>query len=562
MLSNWINNDAMRKIYMLFAVVALMTTACQKDTPLYSGFESDIETIEAKATGGKYSITIRSNEEWSASTNEPWLMISPANGRGEVKCEIKVDSTLINHTREAVISFKAAGNKMHDVVVSQLGFAPQIEALDNMTVVASSARRDDRWFEADVRANVDFDVVADYDGDEEWLTVEQHTLNLDRGARPRTTTLRVGWKLNIENEERVATLKLKAREGDAEGVITVRQKAAPKIEDNRQGDSLAIVTIFELMECWSDMGIGTATSMNEWNGVRLWDAKSPSLPSEEAVGRVRDLDMSYFFTEEGIPQHIKHLKYLETLSFYGNVNTMLKSIDLCEEVANLEYLKALRIAAFGLVSLPKNFSNLGDTLEELDLNSNNFTRIPEVLTAENFPHLVSLNLASNRRQSVTDLRNGTSNIGLCCDMDSDPGVERLFLWENLRDLGLSFNYIEGQLPRFKVGEGGVRAYTYDDVKEYGDTLNWAVESGLPRILPNIESLRINLNFMSGDLPDWLLYHPQLMKWGAEVLVFEQQEKSTDSRGRKVGFDNVPTSMEYYFEKYPLYRGRYEYNDEM
>ena len=368
--------------------------------------------------------------------------------------------------------------------------------------------------------------------------------------------------MNTLNNERLATLRLRAKDGGAEATITVRQGAAPVITDDRAGDSLAVVTIYEKMECWSEGTIATDRPMTEWECLRVWSADDESLPSSEAVGRVRDLDLSYFNTEEGIPYEIKYLKYLETLSLFGNVNTMLKTIDMGEEVCELEYLKALRVAAFGLASLPKNFAQLGDSLEVLDLNSNNFTRIPSVINEDNFPRLISLNLASNRRKSINDLRSSTDDIGIYSDMDSSDEIERLFLWENLEELGLSFNYIEGQLPNFTPGENGVRAYTAEDVREFGDTINWAVENNLPRILPNMHSLRINLNFMTGEIPDWLLYHPRLMEWAAEILVFEQQTPATDSYGRTVKFDNAPNSMEYYFESYPLYRNRYEFNNEI
>ena len=99
-------------------------------------------------------------------------------------------------------------------------------------------------------------------------------------------------------------------------------------------------------------------------------------------------------------------------------------------------------------------------------------------------------------------------------------------------------------------------YTEDDVKQYGDTVNWAV-GNVPRILPNMRSLKINLNFMTGEVPDWLLYHPRLLEWGPEVLIFPQQEKGVNSDGAYVGFGNAPANFEYYFEKYPKYRGRYE-----
>jgi Leucine-rich repeat (LRR) protein len=277
---------------------------------------------------------------------------------------------------------------------------------------------------------------------------------------------------------------------------------------------------------------------------------------------VRDLDLSYFNTEDDIPVEVKHLKYLETLSLYGNVNAMLKDINLCAEVATLNYLKELRVAAMGLVSLPDNFAELGDTLEGLYLDSNNFVAIPEVINADNFPKLTSLDLSSNRRTMLSDLRNIGSGAGIYVNLQQNDVIERLFKWEKLEELTLSYNYIEGRLPNFRSGEGGIRAYTDADIAERGDTLRWAVENNLPRVLPNVRALRINLNFMTGDIPDWLLYHPNLMEWAAEVLVFPQQEKSYDSDGNIVGFSNVPTSREYYFEAYPLYRSRYEFNDEM
>ena len=273
--------------------------------------------------------------------------------------------------------------------------------------------------------------------------------------------------------------------------------------------------------------------------------------------------LSYFNTEDDIPVEFKHLKYLETLSLMGNVNTMLKDIKLCEEVATLQYLKDLRIVAMGLVSLPKNFADLGDTLETLDLNSNNFTVIPDVINPDNFPHLVSLNLSSNRRSIVNNLSTANRDeVGLYCNMESNDAVKRLLLWENLEELGLSYNYLEGSIPDFTVGQDGVRGYTAADVAERGDTLSYAVERNLPRILPNMRALRINLNFITGKLPDWLLYHPNLLEWSPEILIYTQMEKCYDSKGNYVELSNTPTSREYYFEAYPLYRSRYEFNDIM
>lgn len=553
-------------ILLTAAVASVVLIGCVNDNTSIPAFEADNGVIEARAEGGEYTLAIRSSKEWMAISDVPWVMISPANGRGNVECIIKIDSTLVNDSRETEIRFSSAGEILQEVAITQEGYAKMVKPAKSEHTIAASASRTERWFDIEVSANVPFDVNTEYTTDAEWLTVKEHTLTLDRGARPRDTRIRVEWKMNPEPKERIARLHLTGQGMDLPTTIVVRQKAAPLIEDNRQGDSLAVVTIFEKMECWSDNGISTTEGMHRWDCVRLWEATDRSLPAPEAIGRVRDLDLSYFNTEEGIPQEIRYLKYLETLSLFGNVNTMLKSIDMGEEICDLEYLKDLRVAAYGLVSLPENFARLGDTLETLDLNSNNFNALPEVLTPENFPKLKSLNLASNRRASLSDLRKretaNDNGIGLYTNTADEDVVRELFLWEELEELTLSYNYIEGALPDFKVGDEGVRAYTMEDIAERGDTLLWAVENNLPRILPNARVLKINLNFFSGEIPDWLLYHPRLLEWAAEVLVYPQQENGIDSNGTVVGFTNEPSSTEPYFERYPLMRGRFEFNDEM
>ena len=546
----------------------LTAVGCATDTTTIHGFEADTTSIDAKASGGKYNVAIRSDKEWTAVVDAPWVMVSPANGRGEVRCEVRIDSTLINDARTTEIRFSSGGSLLQSVSVNQDGYARAITPNESEVRISASATRDARHFDVEVSANVEFVVEAEYDSEDSWLTVDNYTLNLDRGARPRTTTLGINWKMNHAPEERTATLHLRSKDGkplENPATIVVRQMAAPLIEDNRQGDSLAVVAIFEKLECWSEGAISTTEGMHRWECVRLWEATDPTLPSKEAVGRVRDIELSYFDTYEGIPYEIKYLKYLETISLYGNVNTMIKSIDLGEEICTLEYLKALRVAAFGLSSIPESFKNLGDTLEDLDLNSNNFDGIPEVLTQENFPHLKTLNLTANRRTVISDLRNAkssTDGIGIHHNTAEDNALERLFLWESLEELALSYDYFEGSIPDFKVGEKGIRAYTNEDFVERGDTLAWAVERGLPRVLPNMRSLRLNLNFLSGELPEWLLYHPRLMEWSAESLIYVQQENGVDSNGNRVGFSNEPTSREYYFQAYPLMRGRYEFNDEI
>jgi hypothetical protein len=141
-------------------------------------------------------------------------------------------------------------------------------------------------------------------------------------------------------------------------------------------------------------------------------------------------------------------------------------------------------------------------------------------------------------------------------------LERLLLWENLEELRLSNNYIEGPLPDFIVGRNGVEGYTQEDADKFGgDTLKNLVNSKIPKILPNMKLLSINLNFFTGNAPDWLLYHPYLLEWYPESLIFMQQDNGIDSNGKVVGFQNLTNDFEYYYNFFPGYREKYEIKEE-
>ena len=218
-----------------------------------------------------------------------------------------------------------------------------------------------------------------------------------------------------------------------------------------------------------------------------------------------------------------------------------------------------------MVSLPDSLTKLKN-LEYLNLSSNNFTEIPKILTPKNFPKLKSLNLNNTRTtQSVKDLRNKDkkeNGIGLYLNTKTDSTLRKLLLWENLEELDISNCYIEGSIPDFVVGEDSVRAYTQADVDEWGkDTIQYLADNNMPRILPKCTSLKLNLNFFTGDLPEWLRYHPHLIEWVPEILIFNQYEKGINSEGKNVGFDNADTNFEYYYEAFPKMRSKFEFKED-
>ena len=557
-------------------------TACDDDddNAAISGFSLSTTEVAANAEGGKETVTVTSEGEWVAKSSEPWLSISPANGFGNTECVITIDEALKNEVRDAEIRFMPKGQAPQVITVTQLGYGKMIHVKEAKVNLKASDIYNKRYFEAVITANVPFKITYEWLTEKEpkadnsendnklkdWLWVEkknQPVFNLE-SARPKSYKVRFEWKMNPEWIERQAKINfepLKEELNNSEEVvitpILVTQAASPKITDDRAGDSLAILTIHERL--LSDIAINSSENMMYWENVTLWKRTDKELPKPEAVGRVRSVNFGTITTKESLPQEVRYLKYLETFQVYGNANTMLLSIPLENHICELEYLKNLQIGGYGLVSLPADFDRLGDSLESLDLSANNFTAVPSVLTPDKFKKLKKLMLNGNRRWTVNSLKdcnyNKDTELGFHINMNESPTeIDQLFLWDSLEELVLSYNYLEGSLPTYE----GRAGWTADDLKQYGDTCKYLLNHPeIPKILPNMKRLTLNLNYFTGELPKWLLYHPHLLDWFPEVLIFNQQEMGLDSKGAPVKFSNTPTNFEYYFSAYPKYRGKYE-----
>lgn len=557
-------------------------TACDDDddNAAISGFSLSTTEVAANAEGGKETVTVSSEGEWVAKSSEPWLSISPANGFGNTECVISIDEALKNEVREAEIRFMPKGQTPQVITVTQLGYGKMIYVKETKVDLKASDLYNKRHFEAVITANVPFKIVYEWltekqpkaDQPEEdnklkdWLWVEKKNepvFNLE-SARPKTYKVRFEWKMNPEWIERQAKINFEplkeGLEADEEITITpilVTQAASPVITDDRAGDSLAIQTIHERLQ--SDIAFNFSENMMYWENVTLWKRTDKDLPAPEAVGRVRSVNFGTVTIKESLPQEVKYLKYLETFQVYGNANTMLLNIALENHICELKYLKNLQIGGYGLVSLPEDFKKLGQTLVSLDLSANNFTGVPAVLTKENFPALRKLMLNGNRRWTVSSLKdtqyNKDTELGFHINMNEDPReIDQLFLWDTLEELVLSYNYLEGSLPTY---EGRTEIPVWEGNELPKDTLSFLKDKNIPKILPNAKRLTLNLNYFTGELPKWLLYHPHLLDWFPEVLIFNQQEMGRDSKGAPVQFSNAPTNFEYYFKAYPLYKGKYE-----
>ena len=103
-----------------------------------------------------------------------------------------------------------------------------------------------------------------------------------------------------------------------------------------------------------------------------------------------------------------------------------------------------------------------------------------------------------------------------------------------------------------------KVYTEEDIRAANDTLPDGKNNpahynliGKPKVMPNLKFFGINLNVLEGELPEWILYHPHLMEWDPETIVFNQSGDINNFEGKRPGFTNVPENLNYYYEAYPL-----------
>ena len=462
--------------------------------------------------------------------------------------------------------------------------------------------------------------------DKEWLKYKKETPNYDYGDRPRLLKLHFDWEINMTEKARTAEVIITPQEtsdteGDGTIKLVVTQKPAPVITDDRAGDSLALLSIYSSMN-----GIFTwdaSANIRYWKGVELWEATdkyieikadgtinySAPVP-EDLIGRLKSVEFIAFETKESLPYQVKYLKTAESITFSGNSNTFLKDIVLGNEICELaEYghLRNLAIRAYGLVGLPENFTEFGKTLVSLDLSSNNFEVMGksgstingvkvlgiESITQENFPYLRNLYLNKiNRYDTTKDLsayKGKDDKLGFRWTTgyggDGFPGpsdgydntyFKELLKWEELECLSLSLNMLDGQLPsdaEVKQLLGADKVYTESYIKnaEYKDTISiqdaekyLLAKGGAPRVWPKMKSLSLNLNFLTGELPDWILYHPYLSFWDPFTMIFQQELSTTSSKAKNTKgevitkFSNEPTNLSNYgegktsyYEMYPL-----------
>lgn len=533
------------KSYIAVSLCAFALAGCSDDDRKI-GVTVDGDTIEIGAEGGTRNIKVTADDAWIATTNDPWITISPANGRGSAQCRIIIDSALRNEPRQGIVRIQNQNDweERRDISVSQDGYDYAITLDDKEINVSNYAAYDDRSFDVRVKTNVDFDIEIPEEA-QAWLTAGDYKVELDRGLRPREVTVRFNWGINSRDIERNAVVKFRPKDEVTlarQDELSVNQNAAEPIEeDTRAGDSVALLAIARSLNMWESWE--TNEKMDNWDNVVLWEEGMDGYTPEKA-GRVKFARFSTFGTKEGLPFEVQYLTAADELVFFSNTNWTTFDLSTGEYITKLGQLRRLTISGYGLVDLDPDFKNLKN-LESLDISVNNFEKIPEVLTKENFPKLHALYLNTCQRGVIYDLSNTTTTHfgGLFEETDQTREFPRRLLeWDNLDTLTLSVNYLQGRIPDMK---DYAQKYTQADISA-ADSLPQALV-GTPKVLPNIKRFSINLNRLTGELPEWLLHHPALDWMDPFTLVFTQEGKDQD--GKLAGFTNEPVNLDEYYRFY-------------
>lgn len=588
--------------------------ACQpQEQPVVFGLDTDMISIGAE--GGVETVKISADGNWHAEItayegNEtPWISVSPMNGIGSTECRVNIDTTLLaNSVRKGNVRFYS-GKDHVDLRIDQLGFENIIQVEESEFDVPDYAAYGERYITLEVTANVDFKLEVDQgryiDGSDSgvgtgvWITPGKYDFELDRLSRPRSTKIKVEWQGNSKPYVREGTIRIvpvNAVEGNPSATVVLRQDKAPEIGNNRQGDSLAIVSIARSLGMY--IGDIEGERMENWDFVTLWDASPKSVEAAREVhrnhvrnhidadgneipfdidnyaGRPRAVDFAGLKTKDGIPEEVEYLTTLEHLSMRGNGNAFLLDFTTGPSIASLTQLKELQISSFGLSSVSDDLKNLKN-LEYLSLWGNNFNEYPEFINGKNFPNLVYLDLSACRRRVLFDMSTtmvekekwgGFSNKGVFNEPWGTLPVE-MFTFPELEYFSLSYNFIIGRIPNeaeiqdrlASKGYDRLPLWTEEQVREHGDTLVskkpevWNLV-GKARIWPKCRyRASLNLNLLEGQTPDWLLYHPLLMLWTPDILVFSQDSSTKNMQGKTSELTGVPEDPNYYYEVYPLWK---------
>ena len=196
-----------RLIALVISLVCL--AACQKAPELTL---SGLSIMEVSADGGSGSITFTTNRDWSASSSDSWIHVSPSSGAasdGQITVSIRCDANTTYNDRSGIVTVRAE-DLTQTVTIKQ----PQ-----NLGIViptqSYNLTSDAKTIEVEVQANTEYTVSISAD----WI---KHT-----GTKALTSKkLTFSIDENTTYDDRSALITIKPQNSSvAEQTINIRQGA-------------------------------------------------------------------------------------------------------------------------------------------------------------------------------------------------------------------------------------------------------------------------------------------------------------------------------------------------
>lgn len=192
---------------LVFCLAAILLAGCQKEPSLTI---SGPASLELGVDGGSQTLTFTANRDWTVSSSDSWVTVSPSSGKASdksVSVTVRCNANTTYDDRSATVTIRMEG-QTQSVTVRQpanLGLVLPSKSYD----IAADARS----VEVEVQANVQYTVSVSAD----WIR--------QAGSKGLTSTkLTFSVEENTTYDARSATITIKPQDaGVPEQVVSVKQ---------------------------------------------------------------------------------------------------------------------------------------------------------------------------------------------------------------------------------------------------------------------------------------------------------------------------------------------------
>ena len=163
-----------RKVQALLLVCLglVVLFSCKDDDDVQSaefGVSEEESEFIVPDHGDVYDVNLVADQDWYAESSAEWCMVSPANGNASTVCELRVDTSYLYKSREAVVTFYS-GSRSSQEKVFQYGFEKIIELEKDEIEVADFIEYGKMFSELKVTSNVKYEILPANEN-QKWVRV-------------------------------------------------------------------------------------------------------------------------------------------------------------------------------------------------------------------------------------------------------------------------------------------------------------------------------------------------------------------------------------------------------